>query len=219
MSIFNRLSFMHCALLLMILALSTPVVNATETGVLPSKGTVIQTDRPLIAVKVGIDLSGMETSVNQAADSITEMANSLKALAENPEMDPEQQKKVLDIIARADQLALGFNASLNKLPNVIKQSSAPIVAAGESTLRDIKMTILLVLGLTLLIVIIALIAIFYTVLLPAKQILVETTSKLNHMASAMETTAHIIETSNQHHQQILASIERHQNAQTLAAKT
>lgn len=165
---------------------------------------------PLIAIEVGVDLSGMEGSVNQAADSISEMANSLKALAENPELDIEQQQKILQIIERIDQLAQGFNTSLNKLPDAVKQSSRPIVTASEEMLTDIKLAVILVLVLILLLIIIVLIAVYYSVLLPTKQILVETTGKLSHMATAMESTAHIIEASNEHHQKILESIERHQ---------
>ncbi len=165
---------------------------------------------PLVAIKVGVDLSGMEGSVNQAAESITEMASALTALAENPELDIEQQKQILAIIGRIDQLAQGFNTSINRLPDAVKQSSKPIVTASENMLSDIKFAVILMLVLILLVIIIVLIAIYYSVLLPTKQILVDTTGKLSDMATAMESTAHIIEASNQHHQQILASIERHQ---------
>ncbi|WP_076416594.1 hypothetical protein [Shewanella sp. UCD-KL12] len=205
----------------LVLGLSLSFTTWAATQAAPQESSLPETQQlaltslddnklPLIAIEVGVDLSGMEGSVNQAAESITEMANALTTLAENPQLDAEQQQNILAIIGRIDTLAQGFNTSLNKLPDAVKQSSKPIVTASENMLSDLKLAVILVFVLLLLLIIIVLIAIYYSVLQPTKQILVETTGKLSHMATAMESTAHIIEASNEHHQKILESIERHQ---------
>ncbi|WP_305815729.1 hypothetical protein [Photobacterium leiognathi] len=164
-------------------------------------------NKALVAFNVGVDLSGIEQPANIAAQSIEKMAASLQTMAKHPNLTPEQQTAIIDTLAQT------FNQSVAALPKTVAQTSTPIITASKSIMSDIKLYTILFFALIIILIVLALIAIYYFVLAPIKNILLETTGKLNHMADALETTANLVHESNQFHREILHSIHHYEKQQ------
>ncbi|WP_434143938.1 hypothetical protein [Photobacterium leiognathi] len=170
-------------------------------------------NKALVAFNVGVDFSGIEQPANIAAQSIEKMATSLQTMAKHPNLTPEQQAAIIDTFKHIDTLAQTFNQSVAALPKAVAQTSTPIITASKSIMSDIKLYTILFFALIIILIVLALIAIYYFVLAPVKNILLETTGKLNHMADALETTANLVHESNKFHREILHSIHHYEKQQ------
>lgn len=211
-----RLFFIGCCILF-----SSSLFANTTSQKFDIKDTVTapNSDKALITFNVGVDLSGIEQPATIAAESIEKMASSLQTMAEHPNLTPSQQQTVIETFQQIDTLAKTFNQSVAALPQAVAKTSQPIVTASKSMMNDIKLYTILFFILILLLLILVLIAIYYLMLAPVKNILIETTGKLNHMADALETTANLVHESNQFHHEILKSIHHYEEQQKLIKNT
>ena len=165
-------------------------------------------DQALLDIKVGIELGKLEQSAANIDQSIALASQALQEMAKNPNMSEQQQSKVIAIFERIDGLALRFQTSIEELPTVINQSTPPITEAVNQLFSNIQLTIILVLVAIVLVLICALIAIYYWILKPTSLMLLKTTSKIDNMATALQTTAIIVEKSTEQQLLILNRSEK-----------
>ncbi|WP_022942927.1 hypothetical protein [Psychromonas hadalis] len=151
--------------------------------------------QPLIDIRVGIELHKLEDSASRIAGSIETASQALQKMAKNPNIDTQQQQQIINTFKQIDKLALTFDKTISQLPNTIKQLTPPISTAIDNLFSNIQLTIILVLIGIVVLLIIALIAVYYWILKPSQRILINTTKKLDNMASALKITAQIVEKS------------------------
>jgi hypothetical protein len=150
-------------------------------------------EQALVDIKVGVELTKLEASATSIDHSIKLAAQALQEMASHPNMDKEQQAKIIATLAHIDKLSATFQETIKEIPTVITQSTPPVLAAIDNLFSNVQLTIILVLVAIVLLLIIALIAIYYWVLKPTTTMILKTTSKVDNLATALQTTAKIVE--------------------------
>ena len=162
----------------------------------------------LIEIKVGVELSKFEQSAQEIAIAIEQGSIALQEMAKNPSLNHDQQQKITQTFQSIDQLAMTFQQSIKDLPAQVKSATPPIKAAMNDLFSNIQLAIILVLVALIIVLVVALIAIYYWILKPTSTMLIKTTSKLDEMASALQTTAIIVEKSSDQQVKILQENQR-----------
>lgn len=158
----------------------------------------IEPSRPLhepafVDIKVGIELHKLEQSAANIDQSIALASQALQKMAKNPNITTEQQQRIIDTFEHINELSESLQATFLEIPTIIKQSAPPVSSAIDNLFSHIQLTIMISLVSLLLIIIGALIAIYYWVLKPTRQMLLKTTAKVENMATALQITATIVE--------------------------
>jgi hypothetical protein len=183
--------------------------QATEESI--DESTEASSESSFINLKIGVELNALEKSAQQSADSISDISQSFKEMLDNPDLSDQQQRQIEASFKSVNNLALSFKNTIDKLPNTIEQTTPQIITVIDNVFQEIKITVIVVLVVIILILILALFAIYYLVLSPAKNMLVITTDRLNNMATALQTTAELVESSNKQHQEIIKSMQQMQD--------
>jgi len=157
--------------------------------------------QPMLAINVGIELGQLEQSALNIEESIQLASQALQEAAKDPNISVEQQQKIIATFERIDLLTESLQTTIKQIPEVINQSAPPITSAIDNLFSNIQLTVIIVLISLLLIILIALIVIYYWLLKPTSFMLLNTTAKIDNMATALQTTADIVEKSTE--QQLL----------------
>jgi len=181
--------------LILLLTLFTGFVMAQE-----DQGQ--DTQQPaLVDIKVGIELTKIEQSMKNIDQSIKQASKALQEMAKHPNIEPEQQLQITNTFKQLDKLALTFQRSIEQLPTAIQKSTPPITSVIDKLFSNVQQAILLVLIAIVVIILFALLAIYFWILKPSGEMLLKTTSKVDNMATALQTTAEIVDKTTQ--QQLL----------------
>lgn len=181
--------------MLLLLFMFNSVVFATE-----------EQERSLVDIKVGIELTKIEQSIANIDQSIQMASQALQEMAKHPNISPEQQIKITQTFEQLNQLAVTFEAGIKEMPTVIRQSTPPISAAIDNLFSNVQLAILIVLIAIISIVICVLLAIYYWILKPTSIMLLKTTAKVDNMATALQSTAKIVEKNTEQQLLILNAI-------------
>lgn len=157
--------------------------------------------QPLFDIKVGVELNKLEQSAQNIDHSIKLASKALQEMAKNPNLSAEQQTQIVTTFEQIERLSKAFETSLTEIPIAISQSTPPILLAMDNLFSKIQLTIILILVALLLILICALIAIYFWILKPTNSMLLKTTSRIDDMTNALKTTAEIVDKSTE--QQLL----------------
>ena len=155
----------------------------------------------LVDIQIGIELSKLEQSAENIDLSIKRASLALQEMAKNPNISAQQQAQIIDTFGHIDKLSTTFQETIKEIPTTISKSTPPFLSAIDKLFSNIQLTIILVLIVLLLILVCALIAVYFWVLKPTSIMILETTSKVDAMASALQTTAEIVDKTTQ--QQLL----------------
>jgi hypothetical protein len=161
----------------------------------------IISEQPLIDIKIGIELSKLETSANNIDQSIKQASEALQEMAKPPNISPEQQAQIMQTFENIEQLSTTFQDTIKEIPATITKSTPPILTAVDNLFANIQLTIIVSLMAILVILISALIALYFWILKPTSLMLLKTISKVDNMAIALQTTAEIVDKTTQ--QQLL----------------
>ncbi|MCP4320492.1 MAG: hypothetical protein GY787_01260, partial [Alteromonadales bacterium] len=142
-------------------------------------------------------LTKIEQSMASIDQSIQQASQALQEMTKHPNISPQQQIKIIQTFEQLNQLAITFETGIKEMPTAIKQSTSPISAAIDNLFSNIQLALLLVLIAIVLIIICALIAIYYLILKPSSEMLLKITDKVSNMATALQTTAKIIDKTTQ----------------------
>ena len=161
----------------------------------------------LVAINVGVDLSGLEHSAQQISQSIETLSQTLQQAVTDPDLDPQQKQNMQESFTQLSQLAVTFQQSLQQLPHLVKQTTPPIINAASDFLAQTQLVILITLIAIILLLVAALWAVYYFIIKPTHKMLVVTTSKLDNMATAMANSTYLLESTQQQQDAILQRIE------------
>ncbi|GLS89687.1 hypothetical protein GCM10007916_07540 [Psychromonas marina] len=164
--------------------------------------------QPLVDINVGIELGKLEQSALNIEESIQLASQALQEMAKDPNISAEQQEKIIATFERIDQLSESLQTTIKQIPEVINQSAPPITIAIDNLFSNIQLTVIMVLLSLLLIIIVALVAVYYWLLKPTSLMLLKTTAKVDNMATALQTTANIVEKSTEQQLLILNALPK-----------
>jgi hypothetical protein len=148
-----------------------------------------------VDLKVGIELTRLEESAQSMAVSMDEASKALQALASQPDFTEQQKEQISKTFKKVELLAHSFQQSVDKLPEAVSQSTPPIMNAINSLFSHIQVTIIIALISLILLLVAALIAVYYWVIKPFSKLLTQTTRRIDDMAIALKVTAEIVDKS------------------------
>lgn len=175
-------------------------------GAVANEQEGVQQEKPYVSVNVGVEINGLEQATQQAAQGLVLIGESLDKIASGQELTPEQSARVQQALTRVDELGESLNLTVGQLPGTVEKSIAPIVEAGNELSSQIKLIVILTSVGLVIIILAALVAIYYFALMPTIRAITETVSLLKELASTLKTTAEIVEQSSEQNQQILGEM-------------
>ena len=158
---------------------------------------------PLIDISIGVELSRFEDSASKIAESIGNASNAIQKMAKNPSLNADQQANIMQSFKSIERLAETFNQSIKELPNSVSSATPPIEKAIDDLFSNVLLAIILLFVALMIVLIVVVLAVYYWLLKPTSSMLINTTSKLDNMARALQITANIVEKSSDQQIKIL----------------
>ncbi|MEZ9903456.1 GTP-binding protein [Vibrio breoganii] len=188
----------HC-LVALVLAFSAFTSLAEEA--------VTKQQQPLINVDMTLDLDGMEHYAEQATQSLESISDSLQAIVDNPNLSDDQKQALDKTINSVNQLTLSTTQTLRGLPDALEQSRVAFKQTSQTLMDDLQFKLIVVLCAIVLVIVLALVAIYLLILKPMQQTLVRATGNISSMAQSIQITAEALKVSTEKQQQIMDFIE------------
>ncbi|MEZ9132767.1 GTP-binding protein [Vibrio breoganii] len=188
----------HC-LVALVLAFSAFTSLAEEA--------VTKQPQPLINVDMTLDLDGMEQYAEQATQSLESISDSLQAIVDNPNLSDDQKQALDKTINSVNQLTLSTTQTLRGLPGALEQSRVAFKQTSQTLMDDLQFKLIVVLCAIVLVIVLALVAIYLLILKPMQQTLVRATGNISSMAQSIQITAEALKVSTEKQQQIMDFIE------------
>ena len=159
--------------------------------------------RPLVAVDVSLEVAAIERSMDEISTSFDEMSESLKQIAETGQLSRQQQEHLDSIMANLDHVTELSRRSVDALPSVVERSRAAVREGAEGLLADLKFWFIVVVVAVALLLVLALAAFYRFTLRPLQQTILQATSHISDMAQAMANTSKSLEIINETHREVL----------------
>ncbi|OCH76857.1 GTP-binding protein [Vibrio breoganii] len=188
----------HC-LVALVLAFSAFTSLAEEA--------VTKQPQPLINVDMTLDLDGMEQYAEQATQSLESISDSLQAIVDNPNLSDDQKQALDKTINSVNQLTLSTTQTLRGLPDALEQSRVAFKQTSQTLMDDLQFKLIVVWCAIVLVIVLALVAIYLLILKPMQQTLVRATGNISSMAQSIQITAEALKVSTEKQQQIMDFIE------------
>ncbi|MFA0356555.1 GTP-binding protein [Vibrio breoganii] len=166
-----------------------------------------QHQQPLINIDMTLDLDGMEQYAEQATQSLESISDSLQAIVDNPNLSEDQKQALDKTINSVNQLTLSTTQTLRGLPNALEQSRVAFKQTSQTLMDDLQFKLIVVLCAIVLVIVLALVAIYLLILKPMQQTLVRATGNISSMAQSIQITAEALKVSTEKQQQIMDFIE------------
>lgn len=161
-----------------------------------------------VSMNVGVEINGLETAALQAAEGLELIGESLRNIADHPELSPERQKQIEHSLSRVNQLSQSLTATIEQLPTTVEKSIAPVVKVSNQLSAKIRQIIIIASITLILIILIALVAVYHFVLVPSTQAVIKTTKLLGELAEALETTANTVDITSKRNLQIMENFQK-----------
>ena len=179
----------NLSLILLLILFNSPVVaTSSEEEDEP---------RPLVQVHVSVDMDAVNASLAATSESIGEISDSFRLMAETGQLDPDQQQQLTEIMQNLDQLLDATSASLDALPSLVQRSRDALVAQGDEFFSEFKFWTITFIVVLLATVIITVFGLYHFALRPLRESLTETAGNISDMVKALESTSKSLETNNQ----------------------
>ncbi len=192
-------------LLFLILLVSSLVFHAHAAQANAHEGQV-STQIPYVTVNIGVEISGLGTAAEDAATGLNLIGESLQNLADDPELTEEQHEQINLTLRRIDKLGQSLALAVESMPGTVKKSMVPVVDATHELSSQIKRIVVTTAISLVLIILAAFAAVYYFVLAPGTQSVVKTARLLDELATALKTTAEIVEISSERNSQVMEEI-------------
>jgi hypothetical protein len=160
-----------------------------------------------ITMNIDVELGGLENAAGEAAQGIILIGESLRNLASYPELTPEQRERMDQVLSHVDQLSQSLSLTVEQLPDTLDQSIIPVVKAGEKLSSEIKWIIVVTSIAIILIILTALAIAYYFVLAPGTKAVIKTASLLDELATTLEKTAEIVESSSKQNLLVIENLQ------------
>jgi hypothetical protein len=170
----------------------------------------VDTQTPYISLNVGVEMTGLATAVEAAAEGLNLIGESLQNLLDNPELTPEHHQKIDQALTRVDELGKTLTQAIDQLPETVDRGMAPVVKAGNDLSNQVKKIVLITSVALIMIILAALWAVYYFVLAPGTQSIIKTATMLDELAKTLKTTAEIVEVSSERNLKVMEEVRKTQ---------
>lgn len=145
--------------------------------------------QPLIQVNVSVEMDAINESIN-------DISKSLRLIAETGELDPDQQQLLLRVMENLDRLLETTSDSVDALPALVQKAHDALVTESDEVLGDLKFWSVTIIVALFTVLILAIVGLYFFVLRPLRQKILDATANISKMAEALENTSKSLETSN-----------------------
>jgi len=163
---------------------------------------------PYITMNIGVEIAGLETAAEEAAQGLNLIGEALHELASNPELTAEHHQQIQQALSRVDELGQSLTIVVEQLPATVDKSVAPVVNASNELSSQIKRTVIITAVALILIMLAALAAVYYFVLAPGTRSVIKTATLLDELANTLKTTAEIVEISSERNLQVMEEVRK-----------
>ncbi|MCP4010212.1 MAG: hypothetical protein GY726_11955 [Proteobacteria bacterium] len=171
-------------------------------------GGAAEKQTPYISMNIGVEIAGLETAAEEAAQGLNLIGEALYELANNPELTEEHHQQIEQALSRVDELGKSLTLVVEQLPDTVDKSMAPVVNASNELSSQIKRTVILTAIALILIMLVALAAVYYFVLAPGTRSVIKTATLLDELANTLKTTAEIVEISSERNLQVMEEVRK-----------
>lgn len=180
------------------------VLVNVAVGSVRAEEEISERTEPFINVNMVLEMEGIETSVKDIQGSFQSISDSLELIANNESLSLEQQALLSETVINLNQLITVSSDSVRALP-VAKQV---VQEKSEAFFTELKFNIMLVIIAIAVVLIVVIACIYWLVLRPMQSTVVQATSNISTMATAIKTTAQALESSTDKQQQIWKELEK-----------
>ena len=159
--------------------------------------------RPLFEVYVSFEMSAIEQSVERTSQSIDEISVSLRQIAAGESLTEEQKEQLARSVDSINRLVEVSTRTAEALPSLVQSSREQLAANGQAFFDNLKFWFLVIMGIIVAALVVVIACLYWIVLRPMQETLLEAVRNIAGMAKSMETTARSLEISNQTHREIL----------------
>ena len=180
------------ALVTVFLLLLTQVSHAQIATELPEP-----TDDAYVRINVGVETAGLTLAADKMVVATHELAQSIRLLAENPNMSAEQQQLLSQTMLKVGDISTSVNQTLVELPKamqgIVDRNREPVFNLVDDIGDQLTAT-LAVLGLLLILLLAAVLALFYQfVLKPIQSAMVTSSNNLSVLSQSLQHTAQLVD--------------------------
>jgi hypothetical protein len=200
------------ALLFLLSILVLPVPGAfagspeeEDPGIAPAREVHEQTS--YVTLNIGVEITGLGKAAADAAQGLNLIGESLHELANDPELSDEHQEQINLTLRRVDKLGQSLTLMVDQFPTTVEQSMVPVVNAANELSAQARKIVIITGIVIILIIFAALAAVYYFVLAPGTRSVVKTANLLDELATALKTTAEIVEVSSERNAQVMEEIQ------------
>ena len=180
------------ALITLFSLLLIPVSHAQIATELPESQT-----EAYVRINVGVETAGLTLAANKMVLATNELAQSIRLLAENPNMSTEQQQLLSQTLQKVGEISTSVNQTLVELPKamqgIVDRNRDPVFNLVEDIGDQVTMT-LAILGLLLILLLAAVLWLFYQfVLKPIQSAMVTSSNNLSVLSQSLQHTAQLVD--------------------------
>lgn len=178
------------ALLLSFSALAAPETNH-DLAPIPAAQPALASS--YLNINVGVDIDGLVLAADRITAATQELADSIKELAQNPNLSPEQQKELHGTLIKMSEISMSLNSAIVQLPAVVEKSRRPLL----NTLDDLGTSIVwtfAAMGFALLLLLVGSFWLLYRfILFPIQTAIVTTSNNLSVLSQSLQHTAVLVD--------------------------
>ena len=154
-------------------------------------------DDAYVRINVGVETAGLTLAADKMVVATHELAQSIRLLAENPNMSAEQQQLLSQTLLKVGDISTSVNQTLVELPKamqgIVDRNREPVFNLVEGIGDQLTAT-LAVLGLLLILLLAAVLALFYQfVLKPIQSAMVTSSNNLSVLSQSLQHTAQLVD--------------------------
>ena len=151
---------------------------------------------PMVQVDVIVELDAVNESLRSTSDSIGEISESLRLMAESGELSPAREEQLSRVLENLDSLVHTSTDSVNALPSLVQRLRTSVVSQSKEILDDFKFWSAIIIGALFTLLILLAIGFYFLVLRPLQKTILSTFADVSKIAAALEDTARALETNN-----------------------
>lgn len=147
---------------------------------------------PYVSFNMGVELHALEQAAQDTAQATKDLASAVRAMAASPSLTEEQKAQIMTVAGRVDSLSARAANTLDRLPEVVRESRDPMVAIAKDLAAQVRLTIIVVIALLLVLVLGVLWGTYAFALRPARKLLAGFTDGFQSMARSLERSAELV---------------------------
>jgi hypothetical protein len=151
---------------------------------------------PMVQVDVIVELDAVNESLRSTSDSIGEISETLRLMAESGELSPAREEQLSRVLENLDSLVQTSTDSVNALPSLVQRLRTSLVSQSTEILDNLKLWSAIIIGALFALLILLAIGFYFLVLRPLQKTILSTFADVSKIASALEDTSRALETNN-----------------------